>query len=485
MEKKRRTSALLIVLSMIMVLACGIFGFIAGEKYDLINALWYTFKLFLGDAGPYSKNLFVNIAKFGALIISASFVISLVNKLSESICDYFTWQKGNSIFVYGDNDYSLEFINNAKNPIINRQTLKKASKYVLLSGDEDNMSFYDNNKDFLKDKIVYIKNSVFSNTIVRDHHFFSLEQIASRKYWRENSLIDLAFDEKGKAKEELNISIIGNTQLSEQILFEAIITNIFNVEQKVFYHMFGDWDKFRKSHINSDKLGFIFHDTDYLDSLSVISSSDVVLFFNDDKELNTLLQILPQGNIVIFTASTINEELYGDPAYGRNNRISLKVFNYLKGICNEEEIISECSLIDAKKLNYNYYLSVGGDGKSSVNDEWAKLSSFHKLSNLACVDYYNFTVTRLLEKRTGEKYEKISDAEFEKHLEHLSELEHIRWCNFHYFCNWIYSPQTDKKAKLHDCLVSYDKLSREEQLKDAMQLKEIRKLLSNQIIRKK
>ena len=479
MEKKRKLSTLLILVSVIIVLACGMYGYTVGEEYDLINALWYTIKLFFGDAGPYSNNLFVNVAKFGALIISASFVISLVNKLSESISDYFTWRKGNSTFVYGDNDYSREFMNSAKNTIINRPVLKKASKYVLLSDDEDNMSFYNSNKVFFKDKIVYIKNSVFSNTIVGNHHFFSLEQIAARKYWRENSLIDLAFDEKGKAKEELKISIIGNTSLSEQVLFEAIITNIFSAEQKVSYHMFGDWDKFRKSHVNSDKLGFIFHDTDYLDNLNVISSSDVVLFFNDDKELNTLLQVLPQGNIVIFTASAINEELYGDLAYGRNSRIKLKVFNYLEGICNEEEIISERSLIDAKKLNYNYYLSVGGDGKSSVNDEWAKLSSFHKLSNLACVDYYNFTVTRLLEKRTGEKYEKISDAEFEKHLEHLSELEHIRWCNFHYFCNWIYSPQTDKKAKLHNCLIRYDRLSREEQLKDAMQLKEIHRLLNN------
>lgn len=477
MENKRKLSVFLILVSVIGVLACGIYGYTVGEEYDLINALWYTLKLFFGDAGPYSNNLFVNIAKFGALIISASFVISLINKLSESISDYFAWKKGNSIFVYGDNDYSREFMNSAKSTIINRPSLKKASNYVLLSNDEDNMSLYDKNKDFFKDKTVYIKNSVFSNTIVGDHHFFSLEQIAARKYWRENSLIDCAFDEKGQAKEELRISIIGNAKLAEQVLFEAVITNIFDAGQNVFYHLFGDWDKFRKTHVNSDKLGFIYHDSDYLDSLSVIASSDIILFFNDDNELNDLLKVLPQGNIVIFTSSTINEELYGDLAYGRNNRIKLKVFNYLEGICNEDEIINERSLIDAKKLNYNYYLNVGGDGRSSADDEWAKLSSFHKLSNLACVDYYSFTITRLLEKLTGQRYRDISDSTFEENLEHLSELEHIRWCNFHYFCNWVYSSQTNKKAKLHNCLVSYDRLSREEQLKDSVQIQEIRQLL--------
>jgi len=476
MNKNGKLKVFLICLSVLIVLICGIYGYSFGEEYDIINALWYTIKLFFGDAGPYSNNLFVNIAKFGALIISASFVISLVNKLSESISDFFAGRKRNSIFVYGDSDYSREFINSAKNTIINRPSLKKASKYVLLSDDEDNMSFYENNKDFFKNKTVYIKNSVFSNTIIGDHHFFSLEQIAARKYWRENSLIECAFDEKGQPKKELTISVIGNTPLSEHILFEAVITNIFDAQQKVSYHLFGDWGTFIKTHINSGKLGFVYHETDYLDNLDVVSSSDVVLFFNDDRELNSLLQVLPQGNIVVFTASGINEELFEDLAYGRNNRIQLKVFNYLEGICNEDEIINERSLIDAKKLNYNYYLNVGGDRNSSINDEWAKLSSFHKLSNLACVDYYNFTVTRLLEKLTRKKYSDISDKEFERQLENLSELEHIRWCNFHYFCNWVYSPQTDKKAKIHNCLVSYDKLSREEQLKDAVQLKEIRGL---------
>ena len=465
------------VISAFGVLVCGIYGYSAGEQYDLINAVWYSVKLFFGDAGPYSENLFVNIAKFGALIISASFVISLVNKLSDTISDYVAWKKGNSIYVFGDSDYSREFINHTDRVIINRPVIKKASKYVLLADDDANMGFYNANREFLKDKNVYIKNSIFSNTIIGNHHFFSLEQIAARKYWRENSLIDQAFDENGKAKRELTVSIIGDTKLAEQILFEAIITNIFDANQKVAYHLFGDWNKFRKTHVNSEKMGFIYYENDYLDHLNIISSSDIVLFFNDDNELNSLLQVLPQGNVVVFAASGINEELYKDLAYGINNRIKLKVFNYLEGICNEDEIINERSLIDAKKLNYNYYLNIGGDRNSSINDEWAKLSSFHKLSNLACVDYYKFTVTRLLERLTGKKYRDISDEQFAKHLEHLSELEHIRWCNFHYFCNWVYSPQTDKKAKIHNCLVSYDKLSREEQLKDAVQLKEIRSLL--------
>ena len=89
MNKNGKLKVFLICLSVLIVLICGIYGYSFGEEYDIINALWYTIKLFFGDAGPYSNNLFVNIAKFGALIISASFVISLVNKLSESISDFF------------------------------------------------------------------------------------------------------------------------------------------------------------------------------------------------------------------------------------------------------------------------------------------------------------------------------------------------------------------------------------------------------------
>ena len=137
MENSKKSILFIMVISAFGVLVCGIYGYSAGEQYDLINAVWYSVKLFFGDAGPYSENLFVNIAKFGALIISASFVISLVNKLSDTISDYVAWKKGNSIYVFGDSDYSREFITGRMKMLTIRYSLPlvnlSTSLYVLPS----------------------------------------------------------------------------------------------------------------------------------------------------------------------------------------------------------------------------------------------------------------------------------------------------------------------------------------------------------------
>ena len=56
-------------------------------------------------------------------------------------------------------------------------------------------------------------------------------------------------------------------------------------------------------------------------------------------------------------------------------------------------------------------------------------------------------------------------------LELLSELEHIRWCRYHYLNNWQYGIPENGKSKdpvrrLHRDLVPYGQLTEEEKEKD-------------------
>ena len=65
-------------------------------------------------------------------------------------------------------------------------------------------------------------------------------------------------------------------------------------------------------------------------------------------------------------------------------------------------------------------------------------------------------------------------------LELLSELEHIRWCRYHYLNNWKYGVPNDGKPKdavrrIHTDLIPYKELPEEEKRKDR---ENIRTLLS-------
>lgn len=460
-----------------VVVISGIYGLMIYEDYDLSNAIFFTLLMFFYNFGEYTTNIFVNIARYGAILLSTTAIVSFFNKFAYKIRDYFVSNTKNSTFVYGNNELSKEFINSSKYKIINREYYTKADRYVLLMNDDQNLEFYNNNIENLKDKEVFIKNSVLANTIQGKHKFFSLEQIAARKFWEENTLIDLAFV-NGKAKKQLNIVFVGFNTLAEYVLYEATEINIFDPNQEVNYHIFGDSKEFRESHINSKLLNFKYYDESFLEYKKLLNKSDIILFFDSSDRLNKMLGCIEKGNVIYFAKDTIDKDLYLNHKYGKNDSISLSTFNYLQNICTESEIVNEVSLYDSKQLNANYNAKQHLYAGLTIDEQWLKLSTFHRTINTACVDYYKFTTRKLIEKKLNKNYESISDDEFAKQLDLLSELEHIRWCNYHYFCNWTFNKVTDRRKKQHNCLIPYDELSQEEKDKDTEQILKVRRLLN-------
>jgi hypothetical protein len=78
------------------------------------------------------------------------------------------------------------------------------------------------------------------------------------------------------------------------------------------------------------------------------------------------------------------------------------------------------------------------------------------LDKLACTDYV------MVPARSNEPpFNFPGDA-----LERLAKMEHDRWMKAKLEAGWRYAPETDKAAKLHKCLVPWDKLPDEEKEKD-------------------
>lgn len=54
----------------------------------------------------------------------------------------------------------------------------------------------------------------------------------------------------------------------------------------------------------------------------------------------------------------------------------------------------------------------------------------------------------------------------EKRKWELCEIEHIRWCRYHFMNNWDYAPERNNSQRRHNLLVPFDKLDKKNQEKD-------------------
>ncbi|WP_295213325.1 RyR domain-containing protein [Ruminococcus sp.] len=102
----------------------------------------------------------------------------------------------------------------------------------------------------------------------------------------------------------------------------------------------------------------------------------------------------------------------------------------------------------AKKLNEEYAANYGGKGT------WEELSGFLKNSNISSADF-------------NEVIAELSDR---SETENLAELEHIRWCRFHYLNYWKQGVPDNGKVKdiknrIHKNLIPYAELSEDDKNK--------------------
>ena len=116
----------------------------------------------------------------------------------------------------------------------------------------------------------------------------------------------------------------------------------------------------------------------------------------------------------------------------------------------------------AKKLNLRYAHLYSGiaENEETMDSQWLKLDTFTRYSNIGAANYYEVCMHILDGKELTEE-----------RLAFLGELEHIRWCRYHYLNNWQYGipnngKNKDPKNRVHSLLVSYDRLAESEKEKD-------------------
>ena len=101
-------------------------------------------------------------------------------------------------------------------------------------------------------------------------------------------------------------------------------------------------------------------------------------------------------------------------------------------------------------------------GRKNMSHKKNKLKKILKGSNIASADYHE--IRKLLLMKAKKEGTELS-------MEQLGQMEHIRWCRFHYLNHWTYGvPENGKNKdavhKIHVCLLPFEKLTKEDQKKD-------------------
>lgn len=433
---------------------------------DVLDAMYGTVLLYVMNPALDGKNFFVEFARWTGPIVTAGGIILMLQSVFRTLRSYFLCFYPDATAVYCDNGQDEILVKNMKHGFSAGKTLcKRAANHILLfEKDMDNLYFYEQNRAFLESRKTYMKIEETDTFLMKKSPvlYFNLSEITARQYWKKHHLMD--YFEAGQRK--INIAIIGFDQMGENILRFGLLNNIYYTEQEIVYHVWGDHYVFEKFHaqmklMNKDRI--IYHRGEPAEDPELLKGMDRIILTQegDFKTLETYLYLCREQEIHFYNPSgNFAEEVYAYPKFS--------VFGCLEDILTDEVIKTDKLYRLAKELNYRYDCLYNNGGKEYAEKEkhmaaiWQELDGFTKGSNISAADYHEIRLMIMA---------KHPEQTLKSAQEELSFYEHIRWCRFHYLNYWSYGvPENgknkDAKSKIHKCLVPYEELSREDQVKD-------------------
>lgn len=447
-------------------LFCGMAGFVILEKQPFLDSLYQCVGMYVLDYGDTPSNILLEIARWAAPLVTASSVIMAVAAFRTFLVSRIHYLKGDSVAVYGpENEKAALLTQLGGQGIDGKDRFVLAQRYILVGTEEENFAFYDRHRESLRSHKVYLQCSSLQEQAAAGANLklFSPEETAARLFWKQCSL----YEESVKKNHHLKIVLLGFEKLGEEVLRQGLLNNLFSPGQRIEYHIFGDGDAFLSIHsgISHIEDPIIFYREPWYQRLELMESADLILLLTQEKQaglLGDLLLAVRQRKIAVFSSGLSGVELLEE-----RERFSL--FEWREAACKPENIMEEALFERAKRINGRYASLYQGVQENEETREalWQELDAFTRYSNISSADYHEVRLNML--KVLGEPADagKLSPEV----LELLSELEHIRWCRYHYLNNWSYGVPADGKNKdkvrrIHTDLIPYRELSEEDKEKD-------------------
>lgn len=417
-----------------------------GRAFPFLDAIYSSVKLYSGaiESGVEAGAL-LQITRFLALAATLNIVINALDRMNDVIIRLKLLNPEATV-VYGDSGYVEYIFESLPRGLRIRgqdKLIGGASRYLLMfSQDHRNLEFYNLNYETLKDKKVYIMLENISRQNIENPLItvFSIAENCARQYWKDYPVVA---DEK--------IAVIGFENVGINILFYGLQMNLIDPAQHIEYHIYGDGREFRREHSRLDCMEpdeVIFHD-DGVYEFEQISDFDRVIVCGGGQENDNVATV---SKLLVSAPMSCQIHVYapnGDLISNLFGKDRLICFGTTKQTASPEIIFNEKSMEAARRQHEFYFKKYGGT-------PWEKLDAFKRYSNVSSTDYRH-VIDRLLKEGVS--------------LETVTELEHIRWCRYHYLHNWKYAPVTDPQRRLHNCLVPFSELSEAEKIKDIEAIK--------------
>ncbi len=464
-----------LIVFIVVVLFMGTLGFYRSGE-DLVDSFFLAMVLFTLNYADHPANLLINISRYLAAATTVSAAIMIIHEIFLHMADDMRARKKGSTLVLGGEEDTLPLLEElGPLGISYKGKFVNAHRFILFGSQEENLSFYSHYEKKLKDKEVYLKCDALPGLLPGEGglRFFCSEELAAQDFWQKCPLLPEAFAKAGKPEEiRMDIVLIGFGKLGEEVLHYATQANLFSPSQQIRYHVFGESGKFAQTHIHLEELGIRVYEDSWYDHLDLMAQADRILVLEqkDQAELiNALFAVSPDYRLYVFSSIEMEPSFLLQHRCGTISPDRLTLYSWKMSANTLANIFAAELLTKAKRANFEYELHADPslqDTPENMEACWKKLNTFTRYSNLDLV-YFNQGIRSL-----RSYYKGVSDEAF---VRILAELQHIRWCNYHYFNNWSYAktpdpdqPEKKKNAakRLHADLISFDMLEESEIEKD-------------------
>ncbi len=408
--------------------------------YPFWDAIYASLKLYGGstESGVTVGGL-LQFARFLALAATFSILIKIFNKMGDLV-NWMKLQGVGSTVVYGDSDYAAHMYESLppRRRIRGRDDkfIRNAARYVLLYREETaGLAFYSRHYEELKNRNVYIMLEQIDRQNIENPRLvvLNIAENCARQYWKDHPV-----------ETSEKIAIIGFDSIGKNILLYGLQLNIIDPRQHFEYHIYGDGREFRREHTKLGKMQpdrIVFHDDGCFAYEEMTDFDRIIICSGEDAGIVTLSRLLAavsvQGQVYLYTPN-------GNVVHNLFGQDRVICFGMAKELGSAESILGDETTRTAQNQHEAYVKQYGGT-------PWEKLDAFKRYSNISSSDYLD-VIKRLIARGVP--------------METLAELEHVRWCRYHYLHNWDYGPERNDSRRIHNSLIPFSELSEVEKQKD-------------------
>ena len=525
-----------------VVVILGMIGYMLGEHYTWYEAVLASLKLLKVHLDPLPEgNVMLEVARWTGVLFFFSLIYTAVVALVNRGVVIYNAIRKDTVAIHGDNAYATllaKAIGNKGLLSQDKNSYKAPKQVFLYEKDEDALMDYQKHADMFMDsqKIYLCLDKVRQVAINTDGkgnlRVVNMTEKKAIDYWQSEC-----------CKKSEKIVLIGSGEQAVQMLYWGLLVNVFDIHNRVTYYLVGDYSAYFNLHPEVKENMKEYGDDTIVDLTGdwtihrniLVEADRIIMCDNASNNLEIAAQIMDSIPLVPlhifveseqmkkvldparctffggFTESTIQEKIMQqgleraagihDSCYAEITKDELDTEQKLNAYLREKEktpekIIAKLDDLEARWEGMSAHLR-GSNIAQEIHSLAQKKRLMQNMLNRYCLQngadsFWKEIAEKYSENPDPEKMSLYENASAFYHFskldqEWLAEIEHIRWCRYHFLNNWHVVDweevlcdeegkplrknngtleNKDVKRRLHKCLIPFGQLPEEEKPKD-------------------